>query len=147
MFGKEVVEFCTLAVYWVLVMPTVLVFIDSKYNGNPLDYFTNNSEVFLYLIGGYLVTFRIVMMIFMQLKYLDLRIWNRLPTEKAILRLELEEKKQQYKRNDLDAVDGSPPTTRIPKKVAPLPPSTLIKDNQFSVVEVHETPKKKKSIV
>lgn len=147
MFGKEVVEFCTLAVYWVLIMPTVLVIMDSKYNGNPLEYFTKNSKVFLYLIGGYLVTFRIVMMIFMQLKYLDLRIWNRLPTEKALLNLELEEKKAQYKNFDLDAVDGSHSTTRIPKKVAPGPPPSLIKDNQISVVEVHETPKKKKSIV
>lgn len=140
MFGKEIVEFCTLAAYWVLFMPFLLTSIDPDYKENPLDYFYRNSKIFLYLIAGYLVTFRIIMLIFIQLKSLDLHIWNRLPTEKAQLSLELEEKKAELR--NLDTVDGPSSSSRIPRKLS----SPLYYDNNLSIIEVHEKQKKNKSV-
>lgn len=151
MFAKKVVEACTIAAYWVLFIPLLLQLMKADYKKAPFDYFYANSDLVLYAILGYLITYRIVMLIFMQLKSFDLRLWNRLPSKKAQLDQELEETKSYYK--NLDVVDGPPATisystTRIPKKkaMAAPPPPPAVHDNVLCSAEVHESPKKKKHI-
>lgn len=150
MFAKKVVEACTIGAYWVLFMPLLLKLMKAEYKKAPFDYFYAHSDLVLYAILGYLITYRIVILIFMQLKSFDLRLWNRLPNKKAQLNLELEETKSYYK--NLDVVDGPPATisysaTRIPKKKAmgAPPPPPAMHDNVLCVAEVHDSPKKKKN--
>lgn len=122
MFGKQVLEVCTIVTYWVLFVPSLLVWLQLKIDNKPFDYFFSHSDYALYLILGYLVIYRIVLYIFIKLKTFDLRLWHTLPDTKAKLELELEETKSYYET--LDHMDGPSLLygSRILKKSAPSTP-------------------------
>ncbi|KAM8715116.1 hypothetical protein ACLKA7_002200 [Drosophila subpalustris] len=108
MFGKQVVEVCTIVTYWVLFVPSLVLWLDLKIENKPFDYFFSHSDYALYLILGYLVTYRVILYIFIKLKTFDLQLWHKLPETQAKLNLELEETKSYFET--LDQVDGPPST-------------------------------------
>ncbi|TDG44360.1 hypothetical protein AWZ03_009250 [Drosophila navojoa] len=107
MFGKQIVEVCTIVAYWVLFVPLLLVWFEIDVKNDPFIYFFTHSEQVLYLIVGYLVLYRIIRYIFIDFQSFNLILWQKLTNTKAEVDLQLKEGKS-YK--ELDTVDGPPAT-------------------------------------